>query len=56
MKISKIGTEKFDGSNLGFWKMNIEDYPYKKSLRELLLAVKPDTMTTELWELKDRQA
>ena len=56
MLISKIGTEKFDGSDFGFWKMQIEDYLYQKDLHEPLLGVKPDTMTTEQWKLKDRQA
>ena len=28
MESSKIGIEKFDGSNFGFWKMQIEDYLY----------------------------
>ena len=56
MESSKIGIEKFDGSDFGFWKMQIEDYLYQKDLHEPLLGVKPDTMTTEQWKLKDRQA
>ena len=54
MLISKIGTEKFDGSDFDFWKMQIEDYLYQKDLHEPLLGVKPDTMTTKQWKLKDR--
>ena len=56
MLSSKIGTKKFDGSDFGFWKMQIEDYLYQKDIHEPLLGVKPDTMTTEQWKLKDRQA
>ena len=56
MENSKIGIEKFDESDFGFWKMQIEDYLYQKDLHELLLGVKPDTMTTKKWKLKDRQA
>ena len=56
MKISKIGIEKFDESDFSFWKIQIEDYLYQKDLHELLLGVKPDTMTMEQWKLKDRQA
>ena len=36
--------------------MQIEDYLYQKDLHEPLLRVKSDTMTTEQWKLKDRQA
>ena len=56
MKSSKTGIEKFDGSDFGFWKMQVEDYLYQKDLHEPLLGVKPDTMATEQWKLKDRQA
>ena len=47
MESSKIGIEKFDESDFGFWKMQIEDYMHHKDLHEPLLGVKPDTMTTE---------
>ena len=56
MESSKIGIEKFDGSDFDFWKMQIEDYLYQKDLHEALLGVKTDTMTMEQWKLKDRQA
>ena len=36
--------------------MQIEDYLYQKYLYEPLLGVKSDTITTEQWKLKDRQA
>ena len=55
MEISKIGIEKFDGSDFSFWKMQIEDYLYQKNLHEPLLGVMLDTMTTEQWKLKDRK-
>ena len=56
MESSKIGIEKFDGSDFSFWKIQIEDYLYQKDLHEPLLGVMPDTMTTEQWKLKDRKA
>ena len=56
MESSKIGIEKFDGSDFCFWKMQIEDYLYQKDIHKPLLGLKPDTMTTEQWKLKDRQA
>ena len=55
MESSKIGFEKFDGFKISLWKMQIEDYMYKKYLHEFLSGVKPNTMTTEQWKLKDRQ-
>ena len=36
--------------------MQIEDYLYQKYLHEPLLGVKPDTMITEQWKLKNHQA
>ena len=56
MESSKIGIEKFDGTDFGFWKMQIEDYLYHNDLHKPLLRVKPDTMTMEQWKLKDQQA
>ena len=53
MESSKIEIEKFDGSDFGFWKMQIEDYLYQEDIQEPLLGVMSDTMTTEQWKLKD---
>ena len=36
--------------------MQIEDYLYQKDLHEPLTGVKPESMTEEKWNLKDRQA
>ena len=49
-----IAIEKFNGSDFGFWKMQIKDYPYQKDLHEPPVGLKPNTMTTEKWKLKDR--
>ena len=40
MDSSKLGIEKFDGSDFNFWKMQIEDYLYQKDLHEPLTGVK----------------
>ena len=37
-------------------RCKLEDYLYQKDLHEPLLGVKSDTITTEQWKLKDRQA
>ena len=34
------GIEKFDGTNFGYWKMQIEDYLYGKKLHLPLLGKK----------------
>ena len=47
MDSSKLGIEKFDGSNFSFCKMKIEDYLYQKDLHEPLTGVKPESMTEE---------
>ncbi|KAL5827802.1 hypothetical protein ACOSQ3_019653 [Xanthoceras sorbifolium] len=52
----KIKIEKFDGTDFGFWKMQIEDYLYQKKLYQPLLGKKPDDMKEEDWNLLDRQA
>ena len=41
-KTSRI--EKFDGTNFGYWKMQIEDYLYGKKLHLPLLGKKHDKM------------
>ena len=56
MDSSKLGIEKFDGFDLSFWNMQIEDYLYQKYLHELLTGVKPESMTEEKWKLKDSQS
>ena len=44
MDTSKLGIKNFDGSDLSFWKMQIEDYLYQKYLHEPLTGVKPESM------------
>ena len=44
-KTSRI--EKFDGTDFGFWRMQIEDYLYGKKLHLPLLGEKPTTMKDE---------
>jgi len=36
--------EKIDGTNFGFWRMQIKDYLYEKKLHLPLLGKKPATM------------
>jgi transposase InsO family protein len=52
----KIQIDKFDGSDFGFWKMQIEDFLYQRNLHEPLTGQKPDSMKQEDWVIKDRQA
>ena len=44
-KASRI--KKFDGTNFGYWRMQIEDYLYRKKLHQPLLGMKPKTMKDE---------
>ena len=53
---AKMRLEKFDGTDFGFWKMQIEDYLYQKNLYQPLSGKKPDSMKEEEWNLLDRQA
>ena len=52
----KVKIDKFDGTDFGFWKMQIEDYLYQKRLHEPLEEEKPDSMDEKEWKLLDRQA
>ena len=52
-KASEI--EKFDGTDFGFWRMQIKDYLHGKKLHLPLLGEKPETMKAEEWALLDRQ-
>ena len=49
------GIEKFDGSDFGYWKMQIEDYLYGKSLEAPLIGKKPEKMSDAEWETLDRR-
>ena len=49
------GIEKFDGTNFAYWRMQIEDYLYRKQLHLPLLGTKPKAMKAEEWALLDRQ-
>lgn len=53
--VKASGIEKFDGTDFGYWKMQIEDYLYGKKLHLPLLGTKPDTITATDWDLLDRQ-
>ena len=50
-----FGIEKFDGTDFGFWRMQIEDYLYGKKLHLPLLGEKLATMKDEEWAFLDRQ-
>ena len=52
-KASEI--EKFDGTNFGFWRMQIEDYLYGKKLHLPLLGEKSAIVKDDEWTLLDRQ-
>ena len=41
------GIEKFDGTDFGYWRMQIEDYLYGKKLHLPLLGKKIETMKDE---------
>uniref|UniRef100_A0A2N9GIS0 Retrovirus-related Pol polyprotein from transposon TNT 1-94 n=1 Tax=Fagus sylvatica TaxID=28930 RepID=A0A2N9GIS0_FAGSY len=49
------GIEKFDGTDFGYWRMQIEDYLYGKKLHLPLLGEKPEDMEDAEWTLLDRQ-
>ena len=48
-------SEKFDDTNFGFRRMQIEDYPYGKKLHLPLLGEKPKTIKAEELALLDKQ-
>ena len=54
-EIKAAEIEKFDGTNFGYWKMQIEDYLYGKKLHLPLLGSKPENMPEEDLQLLDRQ-
>ncbi|XP_041025263.1 uncharacterized protein LOC121265638 [Juglans microcarpa x Juglans regia] len=54
-KVNAPEIEKFDGTDFGYWKMQIEDYLYGKRLHLPLLGKKPESMTDAEWTLLDRQ-
>ena len=55
MGVGKIPIEKFDGVDLGYWKMQIEDYLYRFGLHQPM-GEKPKDMNDDEWKLLDRKA
>ncbi|KMT18040.1 hypothetical protein BVRB_2g032330 [Beta vulgaris subsp. vulgaris] len=55
MEDSKIRIEKFDGTDFGYWKMQIEDILYQKNLYQPL-SEKPAEIEEAKWKVLDRQA
>ena len=56
MSEGKSPIDRFDGTDYGFWRMQIEDYLYGKELHAPLLGSKPADMKDEDWTLLDRKA
>ncbi|VFQ69101.1 unnamed protein product [Cuscuta campestris] len=56
MADEKIKIEKFDGSDFGFWKMQIKDVLYQKELYQTLLGEKPEKMSDADWVILDMKA
>ena len=48
------GIEKFDGTDFGLWRMQIEDCHYGRKLHLPFLGEKPETMKVEEWTLLNR--
>lgn len=53
---SELMIYKFDGTNFGFWKVQIEDLLYKKKLHQPLSGKKPESAKPKDWSLMDQQA
>ena len=52
-KVSRI--EKFNGTDFVYWRIQIEDYLYRRKLHLPLLGTKPETMKAKEWALLDKQ-
>ena len=50
-----LGIEKFDGTDFGYWRMQIEDYLYGKKLHLPLLRKKHEIMKDEDLNLLNKQ-
>ena len=49
------GIEKFDSIDFAYWRMQIEDYLYRRKLHLPLLGKKLETMKAEEWALLDNR-
>ncbi|RVW36164.1 Retrovirus-related Pol polyprotein from transposon TNT 1-94 [Vitis vinifera] len=49
------GIEKFDGIDFMCWRMQIEDYLYRRKLHLPILGTKPENMKAKEWALLDKQ-
>ena len=53
-EIKGCGIEKFDGTNFGYWRMQLEDYLYGKKMHLPLLGEKPENISVSDWNFLDR--
>ena len=48
------GIENFDGTDFTYWRMQIEDYFYRRKLHLSLLGTKLEAIKAEEWALLNR--
>jgi hypothetical protein len=53
---AKTGIEKFNGTDFGYWKMQIEDILYGNDFYQPVLGEQPDDMDDSEWALLDHKA
>ncbi|XP_058226165.1 salt tolerance receptor-like cytoplasmic kinase 1 [Rhododendron vialii] len=56
MAEEKYKIEKFNGTNYGFWKMQMEDILYQKDLYHPISGTKPESIKQADWDILDRKA
>ena len=54
-EVKGSGIEKFDGTDFGYWRMQIEDYLYENKLHLSLLDTKLESKSVADWTLLDKQ-
>ncbi|XP_020588247.1 BTB/POZ domain and ankyrin repeat-containing protein NPR5-like [Phalaenopsis equestris] len=54
-EVKVSGIEKFDGTDFGYWRIQIEAYIYGKKLNLPLLGKRPERVDEAEWTLLDRQ-
>ena len=54
-EVNGSGIKKFDGTDFGYWRMQIEDYLYGKKLHLPLFGEKLESMSAADWTLLNRQ-
>lgn len=55
-EVKVFGVEKFDDTDFEYWRLQIEDYLYRKRLHLSILGERSDSMEDADWNILDHRS